>query len=75
MRLRIPKSLRTGRPYSQDTSMLLIISVRGRADPSTIAWPEGLSEWEAAVNPIGNRNHDLPACRVVPQPSAPQRTP
>ena len=61
--------LRTGHPYPQERSLVLV-SVRGWVNPSTIVRTEDLSQWKFPVNLIGKRIRDLPACRAVPSSSS-----
>jgi hypothetical protein len=47
---------------------LVRISVR-RINPRAIVWLEGLGTLIKSSNFIGKRNRDLPACRIVSQPT------
>jgi hypothetical protein len=59
-------ALYAGRPLPPGRSLVLI-SVRGCVDPRAIVRLEGLAQFEKYNDLIGNRNHDPPACSVVPQ--------
>jgi hypothetical protein len=63
-------TLRAGRPLPPGR-FLVLISVRGRVDPTVIVRLEGLGQLKKS-NDIGNRPRDLPACSAVPQPTMTQ---
>ena len=54
---------------------LVLISVRGWADPRAVERLERLSREKIPMNPSGNRTSDLAAFSAVPHPAAPQHVP
>jgi hypothetical protein len=62
-------ALRTGRLYSQKI-FLVLIAVRGRVDPQSHSKAGRIMSMKNASDTIGNRTRDLPACSLVPQPTA-----
>jgi hypothetical protein len=61
-------ALRAGRPLPP-RRFLVPIFVSGWVDPRGIVWLEGLVQLKKSNDLIGNRNRDLPACSIVPQPT------
>jgi hypothetical protein len=62
-------ALRAGSPLPPEI-FLVLISVRGRVDPSAILRLEGLGKLKKKIHLIGTRTRDLPACIIVSQPTA-----
>jgi hypothetical protein len=64
----VRSALRAGRPLSPG-NLLLLVSVRGGVDPRAVVRLEGLHQLKNPMASPGNRNCDLPACSIVPQPT------
>jgi hypothetical protein len=54
---------------------LVLISVRGWADPRATVRLEGLGQLKKKIHLIGTQTSDLPACSIVPQPNTLPRAP
>jgi hypothetical protein len=61
-------ALRAGSPLPP-SRFLAFISVTGRVDPKAILLLEGLDILKISNDLIGNRTHDLSACRTVIHPT------
>ena len=55
--------------------LLVLISVRCLIDPQDYSAAGRINSMKSLIGRTGNRNHGLPACGAVPQPTAPSRAP